>query len=304
MRDISDKHTTLRTATAEALLAVSPATLSAIRAGNVPKGDPLAVAKVAAIQAAKNTSALIPYCHPLQIEWAHCSIELDDAASLLRIRTEVKATYKTGVEMEALAAASAAALTLYDMLKMIDEQMEIRTIRLVKKTGGKSDFKRGARSLRAAVVVISDTVARGSGSDESGEILEERLREEDIDVSERIVIPDDPEKIEETLRTYSDAGGLDLVLTTGGTGIGPRDNTPEATLKVIERELPGIEEAIRSFGQSRTPFSMLSRAVAGVRGKTVIVNLPGSPSGVRDGLSILFPALHHVFVMMEGRRHE
>lgn len=304
MRDISNKQSTFRTASAEATLKVSLETLQVIRAGKVPKGDPLPVAKVAAIQAAKNTSQIIPYCHPIPVDWVGCDIELDDAAQNICVRTEVKATYKTGVEMEALTAATVAALTLYDMLKMIDDTLEIVSIRLLKKTGGKSDFKETTTSLRAAVVVMSDSVAQGKAEDRSGKLIQERLIEEGITVTETIVIPDDPTTIEQTLIECADKKKLDMILTTGGTGVGPRDHTPEATAKVIERELPGIAEAMRVFGQSRTPFSMLSRGIAGVRGRTIIVNLPGSPSAVADGMSVLFPAIKHAFKIFEGKRHE
>lgn len=301
MRDISQKVNTLRTAKAEAIVKLSERTVDQLKQNKIPKGDPFPVAKVAAIQAAKNTSQLIPYCHPIPVEFVDCRFTIGKKDIL--IETEVKAVYKTGVEMEALAAACAAALTLYDMMKMIDDSMEIVAVRLVNKTGGKSDFPMRENTGKAAVLVISDTVAGGKGKDESGAIIVERLKKEGLDVVEYQVIPDSAEIIETTLKQFADKKKVQLVLTTGGTGLGPRDVTPEATARVIDREAQGISEIIRSYGQSRTPFSMLSRARAGLRGTTLIINLPGSPRGVTEALDVLFPALHHSFSMMEGAKH-
>lgn len=138
MWDVSGKSNTARTATAEAILRAQRETLDSIRHGRVPKGDPLPVAKVAAVQAAKNTPSIIPYCHPLPL--THVGVEFELGEETIRITVTTKTDYKTGVEMEALTAVSAAALTLYDMLKQIDMGMSIESIRLLEKTGGKSDF--------------------------------------------------------------------------------------------------------------------------------------------------------------------
>ncbi len=141
MWDVSEKDNTARTATAEAVLKVHPETIHAIKNQAVPKGDPFPVAKVAAVQAAKNTPSIIPYCHPLPL--THVGVEFEIANDTIYITVQTKTDYKTGVEMEALTAASVAALTLYDMLKQIDMGMTIESIRLIEKTGGKSDYKRG-----------------------------------------------------------------------------------------------------------------------------------------------------------------
>jgi cyclic pyranopterin phosphate synthase len=142
MRDVSEKRVTRRTATAQAVLRAHPDTIRVIAEGRLPKGDPLPVAKVAAIQAAKNTSQIIPYCHPLPVE--HLGVEFAIEADAIRITTRVVAHYKTGVEMEALTAAAVAALSIYDMAKMIDPAMAIEQVILLEKTGGKSDFARDA----------------------------------------------------------------------------------------------------------------------------------------------------------------
>lgn len=302
MRDISNKSDTLRTAVARATLKVSAQTLDLMRENKMPKGDPLPVAKVAAIQAAKNTSQIIPYCHPIPVSFVDCRFTLGDGR--IEIETEVKALYKTGVEMEALAAASVAALTIYDMAKAVDEEMEIIGVRLVSKRGGKSDFRSTfEKPLRAAVLVMSDSISSGKNKDISGQLIIERLVKEGFEVIDHKVVADVVEEIEAALTEYADSKRLDLVLTTGGTGFGPRDVTPEAMQAVIQREIPGIPESLRSFGQERNPFSMLSRGRAGIRGKTIIINLPGSKKGVADSLDALFPALLHAFKMIAGEGH-
>lgn len=302
MRDISGKSPTLRSATAEATLRVSPRTMSIIRRGNVPKGDPFPVAKIAAIQAAKNTSQMIPYCHPLPIDFVECRFTL--SRNTIVVEVDVKATYKTGVEMEALTAASVAGLTLYDMLKMIDDSMEITGIRLLSKKGGKSDLNTYlSRKRTAAILVVSDSVSARQSRDTSGKLIKEVLTREKFRIKTVKSVPDDSEEIQRTLARFADRDKVDLVVTTGGTGLGPRDVTPEATMQVLDRDASSITEVLRAYGQTRTPFSMLSRGTAGLRGTTLIINLPGSPKAVRDSLSALFPALHHAFMMIEGADH-
>lgn len=260
------------------------------------------MAKVAAILAAKDTSRLIPYCHPLPID--HVSVDFELLERAITTTVTVKTLYKTGVEIEALTAASVAALTLYDMMKMFDEAMEIESVRLVKKSGGKGDFRDAfATPLRAAVLVMSDTVSSGRKQDTAGKAISERLVAEGLVMEDYRVVPDDLEKIVSALREYSEERQLDLVVTTGGTGLGPRDVTPEAMDRLIERELPGVAEAVRAFGREHTPRAMLSRGRAGTRGKTLIVNLPGSRKAVEEGLDALLPALLHAFKMMEGEGH-
>lgn len=307
MRDISHKVSTLRTAVAKAILRVSPETIKQIRMNTLPKGDPLAVARVAAVQAAKNTSQIIPYCHPLPVDFVGVNFTLDE--DHIEIEVTVKAIYKTGVEMEALTAASVAALTIYDMAKMVDELMQIESVVLVSKTGGKSDYqldddRKGKRPRKAAVIVLSDRIAAGQGEDSSGKTIAERLEKEGFEVVEISVLSDDEAEIVPAVRRLCDETRVHLLVTTGGTGISPRDNTPEAMARLIEKELPGVAEAIRKYGQERNSFAMLSRASAGLRKDTIIISLPGAKSAVEDGMNVIFPVVHHAFAMLKGQGHE
>jgi molybdopterin adenylyltransferase len=152
--------------------------------------------------------------------------------------------------------------------------------------------------VRAAVVTVSDGVSAGVRQDASGDVLAELLRDEGFDV-ERTVVPDDVESIADAISALGDAG-VSLVLTTGGTGFAPRDVTPEATRSVVDREAPGLAEAIRADALARTPHALLSRGIAGLRRATLVVNLPGSPGGCRDGFEVVRPALRHGLELAAG----
>jgi molybdenum cofactor biosynthesis protein MoaC len=302
MIDISSKFETLREARAEARVKMAESTVETVRKGQVPKGNVLEIARVAAVMATKKTSELIPFCHPLPIDFVGIDYKLKK--NEIAIRSEVRSIWKTGVEMEALTAVSVAALTIYDMLKPLDKGLVIEKIVLLEKKGGKSDFQdRFTKPLKGGVLVISDSTFKGERKDKSGEIIRNRLKEYPIVLEEFKILPDDKETISKEVIRLSDKQKLDIIITTGGTGLGPKDVTPEATQEVLDRIVPGITEAMRSFGQRRTPYAMLSRNVAGVRGKTLIINLPGSSRGVRESMSVLFPGILHSMRMIWGRGH-
>lgn len=302
MKNVTLKIDTLRTARARAYLQVAPATIQAIREGRTPKADPLGVAKIAAIQAAKATSQLIPYCHQIPLDGVDVTLELE--ASGIAIEAHVTALWKTGVEMEALSAVSVAALTLYDMLKAIDKNMAITDTRLLRKTGGKSSFPdRAQKQFKAAVLVCSDSTAAGEREDKSGPLIVDALRAHGVQDIDYAVLPDDPARIHNTLLQFCDRR-YQLILTTGGTGLGPRDHTVAVTRQLVDKELPAIAEAMRGFGQRRTPYAMLSQGVVGMRGQTIIINLPGSSKGTQESLAALFPALFHAYPITMGAGHD
>lgn len=154
--------------------------------------------------------------------------------------------------------------------------------------------------IRTAILTLSDKGSKGERIDESGRLIEQMVAEIGATIVRYSILPDEKEMIAAELAGLSDSGGVDLILTTGGTGLSPRDVTPEATLSVIERELPGMVEAMRSEGLKKTPHAMLSRAVAGIRKQTLIINLPGSPRAVKENLSVVLPAIPHAIEKLKG----
>ena len=298
MIDITHKSTSLREAIAEATVQVSlPETIAAVREKRVPKGDVLESARVAALFGVKRTHELIPDCHPLPVEQAEVTFSV--GATSILVKVKVRTIYRTGVEVEAMHGASVAALTIYDMLKPIDKGISIEHTRLVEKKGGKSDWKDVFdRAPRAAVLVISDKVAAGKAGDKAGAAIREWLQKLGVEVPVHAVCADEPEDIATMVKAWS-TEGLDLILTTGGTGLSPRDLTPEAIAPLLDRQVPGIMEAARSYGQERIPWAMMSRGVAGMIGRTLVITLPGSTRGAQETMDALFPFVLHVIKVQE-----
>jgi cyclic pyranopterin phosphate synthase len=303
MVNITHKHPSLRIAIATATLRVSrPETIEAIRKRTVPKGDVFEFSRAAGLLAVKKTSDVIPDCHPLPVEY--CSITHDIDELSVNIRVEVHTIYKTGVEVEAMHGAAITALTMYDMLKPIDKGIEIENIRLSEKKGGKSDMKIATPpDFRCAIVICSDSVAAGKNEDRSGLVIINKLSRFDITAEHHDVIPDDAEAIRAKALQYSDAG-VNLLLFSGGTGVSPRDVTPDALLPLIDRTIPGIMETARAYGQERTPMAMMSRGIAGFIKDTLVITLPGSPRGVEETMDALFPYVLHLFKVAKGLRHD
>jgi len=303
MVNITHKSNTLRKAIASAVVMVSSEkTITAIKEKQVPKGDVFEFAKVAAMFAVKKTSDVIPDCHPLPIEFTQVSFQINQLA--IEITVEVHTVYKTGVEVEAMHGASVAALTLYDMLKPIDKQIEIQTVKLLSKEGGKSHYKiKPGQMLNAAVIVCSDTIHQKKAEDKAGIAVIERLKLLEIDTRYYTIIPDEVEAIKEQIKTNTH-DGIQLLIFIGGTGVSPRDITPDTIQPLLDKELTGVMEQARRYGQDRMPYAMLSRSVAGFIGNTLVLAIPGSTKGAMEYMDALFPQILHVFDIIDGSRHK
>ena len=303
MVDITHKSSTLRTAIAQAIVKVSkPETIEAIKNNTVPKGNVFAMSKAAGLLGVKKTPELLPDCHPMPIEFSGIEYEINGLE--ITVLFTVKTIYKTGVEVEAMHGASVVALNMYDMLKPIDKGIEIHQIKLLKKKGGKSDFKdRFRKDLTAAVIVCSDTISAGQKEDRAGKAIIKKLEESDVEISEYIIIPDEKDDIIEKANLFQEQG-IDLIIYTGGTGLSVRDVTPEALIPILDRRISGIEEAIRNYGQDRTPYSMLSRSVAGTLKNSLVLALPGSTNGAKESMDAIFPSVLHIFRILKGARHD
>ncbi len=302
MVDITHKVSSQRTAVAQAIVKVgTAATIEAIVNKKVPKGDVLGVSRTAGLFAVKRTSDMIPDCHPIPVEYTAVDFEcLEDS---VKIQVTVKTIYKTGVEVEAMHGASVVALTMYDMLKPIDKNVEISSIRLLHKEGGKSGYSlKENPNLKLAVIVCSDSVSAGLKEDKAGKVIIAKLEKLGLSVNDYIIIPDDIELIRANVNQFCDLG-TDLVLLTGGTGLSKKDVTPEAVLPLIDRRILGVEEAIRAYGQERTPFAMLSRSVVGFKGTTLLMALPGSVNGAAESIDAVFPSVLHLFQLLNGFDH-
>lgn len=301
MVDITHKSNTKRTAIAQAIVHASSAdTIVAIKDHKVPKGNVLDFARAAALLGVKNTSSSIPDCHPLPIEHCKVDYELNDKDVIITLTVET--IYKTGVEVEAMHGAMIAALTIYDMLKPVDKNLVIGDIKLLEKKGGKSSFKdQIGETIKTKIIVCSDTVSAGKKEDRAGEAIAQKLLNFDIKAS-KTIIPDDEKQIQHIIKEAT-SEHTDLLLFTGGTGLSPRDITPETIKPLLDREIPGLMEAARSYGQDRTHYAMLSRGIAGMIGNMLVITLPGSTNGAIESMDALFPYVLHIFKVAQGFRH-
>ncbi len=305
MVDITNKSNSLRIAIAEALVKVSkPETIQALNENTVPKGNVFEMAKAAGFLGVKQTPHLLPDCHPIPIESTHIEYKIDGLT--VKITMEVKAIYKTGVEVEAMHGVSVVALTMYDMLKPIDKGIEIGSIRLLDKKGGKSSrsekLLQTAKSINASVIVCSDTISAGKKEDRAGKGIIAQLEKYHISVSDYVVIPDEIDDIRSQLEIMA-SKDVSLIIFSGGTGLSLRDVTPEALKPMLNRRIPGIEETIRRYGQDRMPYAMLSRSIAGTYEKSLVLALPGSTAGAKESMEAVMPHLIHIFDIFKGSSH-
>lgn len=328
MIDVGEKAVTRRRAVAEGRIRMKPETAARIEAGTMPKGNVLGMAEVAGITAAKNTSVILPLCHPLGLDAVRVACAVDAAAGVVTVRCEAICSGKTGVEMEALTGASAALLSIWDLTKGVDPALEIGEVRLRLKEGGKSgrwlhpglpDPDAPAGSVRpergpaqqggvegrallgvaAFALTISDRCSRGEAEDASGPALAAWLGERGAELRGAAVVADDVPAIQAAVRGAAERG-VELLVSSGGTGLGPRDVTPEALRPLFTREIPGLGELLRRSGAASTAMSWISRSTAGFVGRCLVVALPGSPRAVKEGLAALDPILGHAIEIARG----
>lgn len=320
MADVRGKRPTARRAVAAGELFPGDA-YEAIVERRLPKGDAMAMAEMAGLQGAKLASTLMPLCHPLLLERVQVRCVPVPERRAIRVYCEVATEARTGVEMEALAGVNAALLTLYDLTKPVQPALSLGGIRLLFKEGGKKGLwvhpdgmderereayrpRAAARldGVPAAVLTLSDRASAGAYEDRSGPALVEALTALGADVRAMEVLPDDAQRLATRLAGLA-ADGVALILTTGGTGLGPRDLTPEAMASVATRRVPGLAEMVRSESRHHTPLAWLSRADAVLIGHTLAIALPGSPRAVAQSMAILAPVLAHALAMVRGDTH-
>lgn len=320
MIDVGAKPITHRMAIAQGEIHVGAVAFALIRDRQLPKGDVLMLAEIAGITGAKKAYELIPLCHPMGLDQVRILTELDEGRSVVSVTCIASTHARTGIEMEALAGVSAALLTIWDLTKMVEPNLTMGQIRLLAKKGGKSGLwvhpdgvsehlmaaiaPKAAPVLAnrtAAVVTLSDRAHQGVYADGSGTILREVLEENGVKVVDYAVVPDEMPTIQGHIRNLVEHKSPDLILCTGGTGVAPRDVTPDALVALFDRTIPGVGEMLRQDGAQYTPLSWSSRSIAGIIGSTLIVTLPGNPKAVREGLNALLPELlPHLIRMIQG----
>ena len=301
MIDISHKKTSLRYARATGYLNATKEITAMVREGKIPKGDVGSVARSAGIQAAKRASEWIVFCHSMPVDWVEVHMSLEEERIVFT--SEVRSVWKTGLEMEAMTAVSAALLNAYDMLKPLKEDIGIGEIRLVEKTGGKSDMMDSfPENLKAVLVIVSAAKKAGKKKDRAGDAIRTFMKNQPVDIRDELYLEEDEQMLTDTLAAICERDRPDLIFVCGATGPTPRDITPKVIGQLSDRLLPGIGEAMRNYGYQRTPYAMLSEQVAGLRGNTLLLALPGSARGAEESLNALFPGVLHIFRMLRGSR--
>lgn len=287
MKDITHKPESLRTAIATGKLYAPADALQLLKDRKTAKGDALEVARMAGIQAVKNTPQILPFCHPVMSRAADVTYDFQDGY----VRAEASATVinSTGVEMEALTAVSATLLCIWDMLKphTDQDQMHIGDIHLLKKTGGKSHYLRQlSPAVKVGVLATHPDVASGKKSNKAAEHLKSLLEKYDFEVVAFETCAGELQDTNQRLQAWLQKD-IELIFTVGGTGTEPTDLTVEAVQPLLTKELPGLMETARQHGQKRTPYALMSRGIGGLSGNTVIVTLPGSTAGVEESFHAL-----------------
>ena len=323
MVDVSAKTESKRTAIARSVVHISASTLELLKAKALPKGDVLTVAQIAGIMAAKRTSEFIPMCHPLALTHTDVRFLVRDEPPSVLIEASASTSDRTGVEMEAIIGAQIAAATIYDMVKAVQKDVVIGDTRLILKSGGKSGLfkveepllftvdasplpearplpeKWEGEGLACAVVTLSDKGYAGEREDKSGPTLAALLEGLSPARVQNFLLPDDPAALRSLVKKLARLG-WGLIVTTGGTGLSPRDTTPEALIPELDRRLPGFEQVMFAEGLKHTPRAVLSRCLAGTIGTSMIIALPGSSKAAEEDLSALLPILPHALEKLNG----
>jgi molybdenum cofactor biosynthesis protein MoaC len=321
MIDVGGKPETARRATAQGRIFLQADAFEAVVSRTNPKGDVLAIADLAGIQAAKRTSETLPLCHPLTLDAIKMGFTLEPETHSVLVTCTASTTAKTGVEMEALCGVNGALLCIYDLSKAVNPVIRLGDIRLNLKEGGKSglwqhpDFlpspsapqreSRSLEGLKCAVITISDRCSRGEAEDRSGPALMAHLAGEGgtLVCAKPVCIPDEMDAIRRAVLAQISEHGARLILTTGGTGLSPRDVTPEALDPLWSRRIPGIGELLRKQGAAQTRMSWISRSEAGLIEGSLVISLPGSLKAVEDAWQALEPILPHALEIISGGTH-
>jgi len=319
MADVGGKSPSHRRALAMGRIHVGETAFAHIKNGTLPKGDVLKIAEIAGIGGAKQCAALIPLCHPLALDHVSLWLDLEPDTHSVAVYCLAAAFARTGVEMEALTGVNGALLTLYDLTKPVEPVLTIADVHLLIKEGGKKGRwvcpdgvparaagilpeapERPLEDVRAAIVTLSDRASSGEYADKSGPKLRAALEALGATIIAADILADDEEAIAAHLSALADAGEVGLVITTGGTGLTPRDVAPEAIARICAKTAPGIGEALRAAGARHISTAWLSRSIAGVRGHTLIIALPGSPRAIDESMDVLKPFLRHAVRLAAG----
>jgi len=323
MIDVGGKAPTHRIAVAEGRIYVGTHAFELIRQRALPKGDVLVLAEIAGIQGAKTASQLIPLCHPMGLDQVQILTELEAEACAIRVSCIASTHAKTGVEMEALAGANAALLTIWDLTKMVEPDLKIDGVRLLAKVGGKSGLwlnpagvpewvrdkvsPKPAQTLKgitASFITLSDRAAAGIYEDKATPTGVALLETLGATINGTHVIPDEPAELTCLINELQAEGTTRLVITSGGTGVAPRDKTPETIAALADRVIPGIGEQLRLYGAQFTPFSWSSRGIGATLGNMLIVTLPGNPKAVREGIECLHKQIPHLINTIDNIKHD
>ncbi|WP_163933552.1 bifunctional molybdenum cofactor biosynthesis protein MoaC/MoaB [Paraferrimonas sp. SM1919] len=315
MADITKKQATFRRAVAMGRIYVGEVGYKHISEQTLPKGDVLKLSEIAGVQGAKNAWQQMPMCHPLLLDHVAVFPQLEPATKSVAIYVVVATTAKTGVEMEALAGVQAALLTLYDLTKPVEPALTMSDSRLLLKEGGKKGLwlhpdgvpeelspfietksQPLLANINVAVVTLSDRASKGEYQDRSGAWLCEQLQQLGANLVDYQVIADEAKVLSHTIDSMRTRA--QLIVTTGGTGIAPRDITVATITSMAKFIIPGIGELLRSSGAQNVPTAWLSRSVAAVIDDTLVLTLPGSTGGVKDGIEALKGLLPHCLKLL------